>query len=156
MMGKRLHEQPEVYAQARTEMLKHVEGVLPAVYDPFSGGGSIPLEANRMGFTGHAGDLNPVAVLLNKCNLELAPLWSNRPPINPDERKRIGGSEDGFGTRGLAADVRYYGRLVRERTQQRSDTIFREHGYPWSKGVEKPLLSHGSGHGQWQAPIQWL
>jgi putative DNA methylase len=73
MMGKKLHEAPEVYAEARAEMLKHCDGKLPSVFDPFAGGGSIPLEANRMGFEAHAGDLNPVAVLLNKCNLEIAP-----------------------------------------------------------------------------------
>lgn len=73
MMSKKLHEPPEVYGEARAEMLKHCDGKLPAVFDPFAGGGSIPLEANRLGFDAHAGDLNPVAVLLNKCNLELAP-----------------------------------------------------------------------------------
>jgi putative DNA methylase len=77
MMGKKLHEHPEVYAEARIEMLKYCDGKLPTVFDPFAGGGSIPLEANRLGFETHAGDLNPVAVLLNKCNLE---------PVRTDER----------------------------------------------------------------------
>ena len=74
MMAKKLHEAPKVYAEARAEMLKYCDGTMPAVFDPFAGGGSIPLEANRMGFKAYAGDLNPVAVMLNKCNLELAPL----------------------------------------------------------------------------------
>ena len=82
MMGKKLHESPEVYAEARVEMLKHCDGKLPTVFDPFSGGGSIPLEANRMGFEAQAGDLNPVAVLLNKCNLEILPRWVNQAPVN--------------------------------------------------------------------------
>ncbi len=47
LMQKRMHEHPEVYAEARTEMLKHVDGKLPPVLDPFAGGGSIPLEAAR-------------------------------------------------------------------------------------------------------------
>src|SRR5262252_1382070 len=84
LMEKRLHEAPEVYGKAHAEMLKHCQGKLPPVYDPFAGGGSIPLEANRMGFEAHAGDLNPIAVLLNTCNLELAPHWAGRPPANPD------------------------------------------------------------------------
>ena len=92
MMGKKLHEAPEVYAEARAEMLHHCEGQLPPVFDPFAGGGSIPLEANRLGFEVHAADLNPVAVLLNKCNLELAPRWAGRPPVNPEDRSRIGGT----------------------------------------------------------------
>src|SRR5208283_4859240 len=73
LMQKKLHEQPEVYAEARAEMLKHCNGSLPPVLDPFAGGGTIPLEANRLGFQAYAADLNPVAVLLNKCNLEIAP-----------------------------------------------------------------------------------
>ncbi|ALC12685.1 DUF1156 domain-containing protein [Sphingopyxis sp. 113P3] len=109
MMGKKLHEAPEVYAEAQAEMLKHCDGKLPAIFDPFSGGGSIPLEANRLGFEAHAGDLNPVAVLLNKCNLEIAPRWTDQPPVNPSDRKRFGGGEAWLGTDGLAADIRYYG-----------------------------------------------
>src|SRR5438132_540712 len=113
MMGKKLHESPEVYQAARTEMLNYCDGNLPTVFDPFAGGGSIPLEANRLGFETHAGDLNPVAVLLNKCNLELAPRWVDRPAINPEDRSGIGSGENWRGTRGLAADVRYYGRIIR-------------------------------------------
>lgn len=114
MMGKKLHDAPEVYAEAKAEMLKHCDGQLPTVLDPFAGGGSIPLEANRMGFEAHAGDLNPVAVLLNKCNLEIAPRWAEHPPVNPVDRERIGGSKGWRGTNGLAADVRYYGDLIRQ------------------------------------------
>ena len=115
MMGKKLHERPEVYEEAQAEMMKHCDGHLPPVFDPFAGGGSIPLEANRLGFEAHAGDLNPVAVLLNKCNLELAPRWANQPPVNPEDRSRIGGTDSWRGTHGLALDVRYYGRIIRER-----------------------------------------
>jgi len=115
MMQKRLHDHPEVYAEAHAEMLKHCEGKLPPVFDPFAGGGSIPLEANRLGFEAHAGDLNPVAVLLNKCNLEIIPRWVGNPPVNPESRKKIGGKQGWPSTRGLAEDVRYYGRVIRER-----------------------------------------
>ena len=40
--------------------------VAPPVHDPFAGGGSIPLEAQRLGLRAIATDLNPVAVLINK------------------------------------------------------------------------------------------
>src|ERR1039457_5682585 len=93
MMGKRLHESADVYVEARDEMLRHCGGSLPRLLDPFAGGGSIPLEASRLGFDTLAGDLNPVAVLLNRCNLELAPRWVNHAPVNPEERKKIGGAE---------------------------------------------------------------
>jgi putative DNA methylase len=134
MMGKKLHEAPEVYAEARVEMLKHCDGKLPAVYDPFSGGGSIPLEANRMGFEAHAADLNPVAVLLNRCNLEIAPRWVNHPPVNPGDRKRIGGGEAWQGTDGLAGDVRYYGALARDRALKKTGDSYPQVRLPKQHG----------------------
>jgi putative DNA methylase len=134
MMTKKLSESPEVYAEATTEMLRHSGGRLPAVYDPFAGGGSIPLEANRLGFETHSGDLNPVAVLLNKCNLELAPHWIDHPPVNPEDRGNIGGSENWRHTHGLAADVRFYGRLIRERAQTRIGHLYPSVKLPQQQG----------------------
>lgn len=124
LMGKKLHEHSEVYAEARAEMLRHCGDRLPQVLDPFSGGGSIPLEAARLGFLAHAADLNPVAVLLNKCNLELAPRWVNMPPVNPDARRDLGGTHGWRGTHGLAADVRHYGNLLRTRAQERIGHLY--------------------------------
>src|SRR5262249_28011248 len=43
---------------------------LPAFHDPFAGGGSLPLEAQRLGLEAYATDLNPVAVLINKAMIE--------------------------------------------------------------------------------------
>jgi adenine-specific DNA methylase len=45
-----------------------IDGVLAA--DPFSGGGSLPLEALRLGFSAYASDLNPVAATISKVTLE--------------------------------------------------------------------------------------
>ena len=58
------------------------EHTLP-IYDPFAGGGSIPLEAQRLGLKAIASDLNPVAVLINKALIEIPPKFKNQPPINP-------------------------------------------------------------------------
>ncbi len=124
MMGKKLHEHPEVYAEAHAEMLKHCDGKLPPVLDPFAGGGSIPLEAARLGFEAHAADLNPVAVLLNKCNLELAPRWANHPPVNPKDMAEHTAGHAWTGTHGLAADVHYYGRLIRQRAQEKIGNLY--------------------------------
>jgi putative DNA methylase len=124
MMQKKLHEHPEVYAEARAEMLKSCGGNLPPVFDPFAGGGSIPLEANRLGFEAHAGDLNPVAVLLNKCNLEIAPRWAGHPPVNPQARVEHTRGHVWRGTHGLAEDVRYYGRKIREQAQEKIGHLY--------------------------------
>lgn len=48
---------------------------MPLVVDPFAGGGSIPLEALRVGCDAFASDLNPVAVLINKVMLEDIPRY---------------------------------------------------------------------------------
>jgi putative DNA methylase len=153
MMGKKLHEHPEVYAEANAEMRKHCGGKLPTVFDPFAGGGSIPLEANRLGFQAEAADLNPVAVLLNKCNLEIAPRWAGHAPVNPKARKGIGGTSGTWrGTQGLAADVRYYGEVIRQRAIEKIGHLYpkvtlpKEHGggeanvitWIWARTVASP------------------
>ena len=56
--------------KARKEILEANDGVPPKVLDPFGGGGAIPLEALRLGCETYSNDLNPVAVLIQKCMLE--------------------------------------------------------------------------------------
>ena len=62
--------------QAAHEALGGEPGTRPLVVDPFAGGGSIPLEALRVGADAFASDLNPVAVLINKAMIEIPPKWS--------------------------------------------------------------------------------
>ncbi len=124
LMEKQLHKHPEVYAEARAEMVKYADGKLPPVLDPFAGGGSIPLEAARLGMEAYAGDLNPVAVLLNTCYLELVPRWADRPPVNPEDRKKIGGKHGWRGSAALAADVRYYGGVILERARKKIGHLY--------------------------------
>ncbi|MDX2242239.1 MAG: DUF1156 domain-containing protein [Leptolyngbyaceae cyanobacterium bins.302] len=64
--------------QAAHEALGGEPGTKPLVVDPFAGGGSIPLEALRVGADAFASDLNPVAVLLNKVVLEYIPKYGQR------------------------------------------------------------------------------
>ena len=59
---------------------------LPAFHDPFAGGGSLPLEAQRLGLEAHASDLNPVAVLINKAMIEIPPKFAGRPAVNPESQ----------------------------------------------------------------------
>ncbi len=55
----------------------------PPVLDPFCGGGSIPLEAQRLGLTAYASDLNPVAVLITKALIEIPPRFAGQAPVHP-------------------------------------------------------------------------
>ena len=50
----------------------------PLLADPFCGGGSIPLEALRLGISAYASDLNPVAALISKVTLEYVQRYGAR------------------------------------------------------------------------------
>lgn len=64
--------------QAAHEALGGMPGTRPLVVDPFAGGGSIPLESLRVGADAFASDLNPIAVLINKVQLEYIPKYGKR------------------------------------------------------------------------------
>ncbi len=97
---------------------------LPALHDPFAGGGAIPLEAQRLGLNAYASDLNPVAVLINKAMIEIPPKFSNRPPVNPDMQKNLAQKARWKGAAGLAEDVRYYGKWMRDQTEKRIGHLY--------------------------------
>lgn len=69
---------------AKAEILKSTDGNPPPLLDPFAGGGTIPLEAQRLGLEAHAHDLNPVAVMINKAMIEIPPKFAGQPPVNPE------------------------------------------------------------------------
>ena len=98
---------------------------LPAFHDPFAGGGSIPLEAQRLGLEAHASDLNPVAVLINKAMIEIPPRFAGRPPVNPEARMGRGSTEAQWkGAAGLAEDVRFYGKWMRDEAEKRIGHLY--------------------------------
>ena len=113
-------------------VLKYLRDHCPSVYDPFCGGGSIPLEAQRLGLRARASDLNPLPVLLNKVMIELPPKFHNQKPVNPDAdpmgmftgmgrgRQRVPWK----GTAGLADDIRYYGAWMREAAYKEIDHLY--------------------------------
>jgi len=71
-------EASRALTQSAHESLGGIPGTHPLVVDPFAGGGSIPLEALRVGADAFASDLNPVAVLLNKVVLEYIPKYGQK------------------------------------------------------------------------------
>ncbi len=98
---------------------------LPAFHDPFAGGGSLPLEAQRLGLEAHASDLNPVAVLICKAMIEIPPKFAGRPPVNPESRKGRGSTTAGWkGAAGLAEDIRYYGQWMRDEAEKRIGHLY--------------------------------
>lgn len=89
-------ETARALTQAAHEALCGEPGTRPLVVDPFAGGGSIPLEALRVGADAFASDLNPVAVLLNKVVLEYIPKYGQK----------------------LADDIRKWGQWIKERAEK--------------------------------------
>ena len=168
----------EVLARARAEIARSCNGDLPPIYDPFSGGGSIPLEAQRLGLPAHGSDLNPVAVVIGKAMIEIPPLFKEREPAHPDPKER----NHYRNAEGLAEDVKYYGVWMRERAFERIGHLYpkvnlpKEHGggkatviaWIWARTVPSPdpafsgaqvpiassfLLSSKTGKEAWIEPI---
>ena len=112
----------EVLQKARREIRKYApDDGPPPVLDPFAGGGSIPLEAQRLGLEAHAGDLNPVAVLINKAMIEIPPKFAGQLPVNPEAQPDDNELVDGrqwTDAKGLAEDVRYYGEWMRDKAEE--------------------------------------
>ncbi len=168
----------EVLERARAEIRKSCGEPLPPVCDPFSGGGSIPLEAQRLGLPAHGSDLNPVAVTIGKAMIELPPKFRDREPVHPGikERNHYRNAE------GLAEDVKHYGAWMREKAFERIGHLYpqvdlpKEYGggratviaWIWSRTVPSPdpafsdvqvpiassfLLSSKAGKEAWIEPI---
>ncbi len=98
---------------------------LPAFHDPFAGGGSIPLEAQRLGLEAHTSDLNPVAVLINKAMIEIPPKFAGRAPVNPNSQRQKAQMDRSWrSAQGLAEDVRYYGQWMREEAERRIGHLY--------------------------------
>lgn len=149
-------------AEAHAEILKSTGNNPPPILDPFAGGGTIPLEAQRLGLEAHASDLNPVAVLINKALIEIPPKFRDQSPVFPgladSEFRRWKGAE------GLAADVRAYGAWMRREAEAKVGNLYPMAMLPdgsrasviawvWARtvpcpnpacGIELPLLSSWS------------
>ncbi len=131
--------------QARAEIRRSNGGAIPAVVDPFAGGGSIPLEAQRLGCRAEASDLNPLAVLINKALIDIPPRFRGAPPVHPGvvDQPRYEGGE------GLAEDIRFYGQVMRDEAEHRIGHLYpkvkapggTEHtviAWKWARTVTSP------------------
>ena len=128
-------------------ILQYLAKHAPTIYDPFCGGGSIPLEAQRLGMKAVGSDLNPVAVLITKALIEIPPKFANKPPVNPDAdpmgittgKGRKSQKVPWRGASGLADDIRYYGKWMREEAFKRIG-----HLYPTIKdenGIDRTVIA---------------
>lgn len=125
----------------------------PPVLDPFAGGGSIPLEAQRLGLRAFASDLNPVPVLINKALIEIPPKFAGRPPVNPESRDSGAATKakgkksqklvehDWPGAHGLAEDVRYYGKWMRDEAEKRIGQMYPKLSITAEMAKDRPDLN---------------
>jgi putative DNA methylase len=120
VVWENIHDK-KLLQEAHEEILKSTGGNPPPILDPFAGGGSIPLEAHRLGLEAHASDLNPVAVLINKALIEIPPKWAGHAPVFPGaEGERMSWT----GATGLAEDVRRYGKWMRDEAEKRIGHLY--------------------------------
>ncbi|MDP2368776.1 DUF1156 domain-containing protein, partial [Rhodoferax sp.] len=119
---------------------------LPPFHDPFAGGGALPVEAQRLGLSSNASDLNPVAVLINKSMIEIPSKFAGIVPCGPvpETEKQTKMEQSWDGAKGLAEDVRRYGEMLRTEATKRVG-----HLYP------KAVLPSSSGGGEGTV-IAWL
>jgi len=129
---------PDVLAEAKAEIDRCFPNGPPPILDPFGGGGAIPLEAQRLGLKALSGDLNPVAVLIQKAMIEIPPRFAGRPPVHPDIQTDMTTWER---AQGLAADIEAYGRWMRDEAERRIG-----HLYPDATGPNGETLT----------PIAWI
>jgi putative DNA methylase len=145
-----LGEEPPPKADGKA-ILDYLQTKAPPIYDPFCGGGSIPLEAQRLGLRAYGSDLNPVAVLISKALVEIPPKFAGQPPVNPKSQAELrrGGQWNGKGAQGLAEDVRYYGRWMRDEAEKRIGHLYPKAKLPdgsvatviawiWARTVRSP------------------
>ncbi|KQQ15547.1 hypothetical protein ASF59_14575 [Methylobacterium sp. Leaf121] len=145
-----LGEEPPAFGDGPA-ILAYLQTKAPPVYDPFSGGGSIPLEAQRLGLRAYGSDLNPVAVLIGKALVEIPPKFAGRPPVNPKARAEAANGQlrAWKGAQGLAEDVRYYGQWMRDEAERRIGHLYPKARLPdgsqatvvawlWARTVRSP------------------
>ena len=175
-----LGEEPPPRSDGKA-ILDYLQTKAPPVYDPFSGGGSIPLEAQRLGLRAYGSDLNPVAVLIGKALVEIPPKFAGQPPVNPKAQAELkrGGRWNGKGAQGLAEDVRFYGQWMRDEAEKRIGHLYPKAKLPdgtegtviawlWARTVRSPdpaakgamvplvssfMLSTKEGRKTWVEPV---
>lgn len=104
---------PPLEGMKSIDIINYLHSYAPPISDPFSGGATMPLEAQRLGMKAIGSDLNPVAVLIGKSLVELPPRFNGRRPVNPE----VNELHQWKSAQGLADDVRYYVRWMRQEAE---------------------------------------
>jgi putative DNA methylase len=118
---------PDDLAEAMDLLQKQFPEGMPVVFDPFCGGGSTLVEAQRLGLPAYGSDLNPVPALIARTLVETLPKVHGQPPLHTEDdcsAGLFGLTHDLGGYSGLATDLRYYARVVRDAADERLKSLF--------------------------------
>ena len=147
------HIESEDVARKEAKLAGEIESFLdkmPRVFDPFAGGGAIPLEASRLGCRSFGNDINPVAHIIQKGSLEFPqkfgkPIVYSREEFikryGEEEYRRISVDDSLYGETGnvkienrLSFDVEFYARELLRRAEADIG-----HFYPADDKGKKPI-----------------
>jgi putative DNA methylase len=161
---------PTESALAEASRVLRASGEIPVVFDPFCGGGSTLVEAQRLGLSAVGSDLNPVAVLITRTLTQLIPDVRDRKALHPQDRITdvSGGPLDG-----LITDLRHYAEQLRQTAGEKVGHVYPTvDGQPavawlWARTVTcanpacgatiplyaSPWLSKKAGEKRWLKPV---
>jgi len=112
----------QLLLKAKDEISRYAGGVLPAVFDPFVGGGTIPVEAQRLGLNAISADLNAVAATITTVISDIPYKFANMRPVHQQENVML--DFGSAGAQGLAEDIRYYGEWMIEEAFKRIGHLY--------------------------------
>lgn len=121
------------------ELAEYLTRELPTLHDPFAGGGSIPVEAQRLGLNVLATDLNPVAMLLNRAQIEMPAQLIDHKMVTPSAQDSL--VSPPVGMPAFAADLKHFGDRVLHHASKRVGHLYKEVPIPDELGgdVGKPM-----------------
>ncbi len=125
---------PAALAEAKAEIERSCGGAdLPVVADPFCGGGTIPLEGQRLGLRVYGGDLNPIAVLVTKALVEIPPRFWMSKAVNPGG-PAAAGTGPRHGAQGLSDDIGFYGDWMLRQARKKIGRLYPKAPLPAESG----------------------
>lgn len=112
----------EVLKTARDEIRRYNDGLIPVIFDPFSGSGSISIEAHRLWISSEAADLNAVATMITTAVSDIPTRFHDIFPIHPQDGLNLDVRLPG--AQAFAEDVRYYGEWMRSEAFKRIGDLY--------------------------------
>lgn len=148
----------KIFKEMRRRIRETFEGRTPRVLDPFAGGGSLPLEAARLGCETYAQDLNPNAVLTLLGTVDYPIRFAETEfPLPPRTEDMFSAAEAGPRTGNLVQAIEAWGTWILEQVRPQLEPYYPSEAgetviaYFWAKtvrctnptcGAEIPLVAH--------------